>query len=206
MSARTRSKVAKAPASGVPELFSGELSATQLVAEAALFAAQAHGFTTREDTGDSYLVHLAEVAAMVATVEPYDSVLHAAAWLHDTVEDTAVTEEIVRERFGDEVAALVMDVTDPEGLKGKARRQRQVDHTAQSGSRVKQLKIADKTSNTEEYLGLPDKRFDAKDAARYLKWARRVVDAARGSAPHLEERFDRAATRLQGMIDAHEDD
>ncbi|RLQ88411.1 HD domain-containing protein [Notoacmeibacter ruber] len=197
---------AATPAAGIPDLFSPERSETRLVAEAALFAAQAHGFQTREDTGDSYLVHLAEVAAMVASIEPYDAVLHAAAWLHDTVEETAVTEEIIRERFGDEVANLVVDVTDPEGLKGKERRQRQVDHTAQCGERVKQLKIADKTSNTEEYLNLPEKRFDTKDAARYLKWAKRVVDVSRGTAPQLEERFDRSAKRLQAMIDAHDDD
>ena len=35
----------------------------------------------------------------------------AAAWLHDTIEDTSVTREDIVAHFGDEVAALVWAVT-----------------------------------------------------------------------------------------------
>ena len=121
------------------------------IAQAVMFAAKAHDGIKREDRGDAYFNHLAEVAAMCAALEPFDPVLVAACYLHDTVEDTDVTE----------IADLVMDVTDPPDLKGKARRKRQVTHTAESGPRVKRLKLADKTSNVEELTGLPLTRFDA---------------------------------------------
>ena len=173
----------------------------RMIGEAALFAAHAHGSQMRADRGDPYLVHLAEVATMVSRLEPYDPVLVAAAWLHDTVEDTGVREPIIRERFGDQVAGVVMDVTDPPALKGQARRERQVTHTAQAGTRVKLLKLADKTSNIEELLDLPTDRFDAEDNARYLDWSRRVVDVCRGLAPELEARFDRSAARLEAEIE-----
>lgn len=174
----------------------------RLISEAALFAAHAHGTQTRADRGDPYLVHLAEVAAMCAMLEPFDPVLVAAAWLHDTVEDTGVREPILRERFGDEIADLVMDVTDPPDLKGDARRQRQVDHTRDAGDRVKRLKLADKTSNVEELLDLPHEAFDAGGNAGYLLWARKVVDVCRGLEPRLEARFDRSAARLEAEIEA----
>jgi len=151
--------------------------------------------------GDSYLVHLAEVAAMCASVKPFDPVLVAAAWLHDTLEYTETDANTLIRKFGQETAALVEDVTDPPGLKGKKRRQRQVDHTAKAGVRTKQLKIADRISNVEEVLNSPADLFRAKSGARYLKWSRRVVEVCRGVAPGLEAHFDRSARRLQARLD-----
>ncbi len=171
------------------------------ISEAALFSAHAHKNQMREDMGDPYLVHLSEVAAMCANIEPLDPVLVAAAWLHDTLEYTDTDESALREHFGEAVADLVADVSDPPGLKGKARRQRQVDHTAKAGIRTKRIKLADRTSNIEEVLNAPDDRFRAKSGARYLKWSRRVVDVCRGAAPTLEARFDKSATRLQARLD-----
>jgi (p)ppGpp synthase/HD superfamily hydrolase len=175
----------------------------QTIARAVLFAARAHDGIKREDKGDAYFNHLAEVAAMCAALVPFDPVLVAACYLHDTVEDTEVTEETVRAEFGDEIADLVMDVTDPPGLKGKERRDRQVTHTAAAGSRVKRLKLADKTSNVEELIGLPARRFDATANAKYLKWSRRVVDVCRGLEPKLEARFDASAAKLEAEIEKH---
>ena len=173
------------------------------IARAVLFAAKAHDGIIREVAGDAYFNHLAEVALMCAELETFDPVLVAACYLHDTVEDTDVTETIVRAEFGDEIADLVMDVTDPPGLKGKKRRARQVSHTAAAGPRVKRLKLADKTSNVEEMIGHPAADFDVKAGTRYLKWARRVVDVCRGLEPALEARFDASAARLQAEIDTH---
>ena len=172
----------------------------RLIMDAALFAADAHSSQVRTDRGDPYINHLAEVAAMCASIEPFDPVLVAAAWLHDTVEDTDPTEADIRSRFGGQVAALVLDVTDPPGLHGDARRERQIAHTAACGPRVRRLKLADKTSNVEELIGLPTERFDGPGNARYLDWSRRVVTVCRGVAPALEARFDRSAARLEAEI------
>ena len=172
------------------------------IADAALFAAHAHADQRRADRGDPYINHLAEVAAMCAALDPFDPVLVAAAWLHDTIEDTTVTEAELRACFGDPVADLVIDVTDPPDLKGEARRERQVVHTARAGCRVRRLKLADKTSNVEELIGLAPDRFNMAGNARYLHWARRVVDVCRGIAPDLETRFEASAARLEAEIAA----
>ena len=175
----------------------------RIIAKAVLFAAKAHDGSVREDAGDAYFNHLAEVAVMCADLEPFDPVLVAACYLHDTVEDTDVTEEMLRAEFGAEIAGLVMDVTDPPGLRGRKRRERQVTHSAAAGPRVKRLKLADKTSNVEELIGLPARRFDVKANTKYLDWAQRVVDVCRGLEPALEARFDASAARLQADIDRH---
>ncbi|MCB1383103.1 MAG: HD domain-containing protein [Notoacmeibacter sp.] len=180
----------------------GGFHSLDLVSRAANFALMAHADGRRKDSGEPYANHLAEVAAHCAAARPEDGELVAAAWLHDVVEETAFTHDDIVALFGAPVASLVADVTDPDGLKGKARRERQVTHTLNCGPRVKLLKLADKVSNVEELIGLPANRFDLAGNERYLKWARRVVAVCRGVAPDLEARFDRAAERLEAEITA----
>jgi len=172
----------------------------RMIAEAVEFAAEAHA-GQRLDNGETpYFNHLAEVAARCARHEPFDPVLVTACYLHDTLEDTGATEAILRERFGDAVTDLVVEVTDPPELKGRERRQRQVDHAATSSLRAKLIKIADKTSNVSELVDRPARDETAKGMQKYLDWARAVVDACRGADAVMEEAFDAAAGRLEAAI------
>ncbi len=174
----------------------------RLIADAVEFAAEAHAGQVRGDGKTAYFNHLAEVAAACARHEPFDPVLVAACYLHDTLEDAGVGAEILKERFGTEIADLVAEVSDPPGLKGKARRQRQVDHAAKGSTGAKLLKIADKTSNVAERADLPAGMQTLKSMQRYLDWARAVVDAARGVDEDMEAAFDAQAGRLEAAIAA----
>lgn len=174
----------------------------RMIAEAVEFAAEAHA-GQRLDNGETpYFNHLAEVAARCARHEPFDPVLVTACYLHDTIEDTGTTEAILRERFGDAVTDVVLEVSDPPGLKGKERRQRQVDHTATASLRAKLIKIADKTSNVSELVDRPPPDETAKGMQKYLGWSRAVVDVCRGADAEMEAAFDAAAGRLEAAIAA----
>src|SRR5438046_9308786 len=61
-------------------------------------------------SGEDYVNHPLEVAAILADLE-LDAATIAAALLHDTVEDTNVTAEEVKREVGPEVARLVEGVT-----------------------------------------------------------------------------------------------
>jgi len=61
-------------------------------------------------SGEPYITHPLEVASMLAS-QQMDITSVMTGLLHDTVEDTGVTLEQLRERFGDEVATLVDGVT-----------------------------------------------------------------------------------------------
>ena len=82
-----------------------------VVAKALDFATKAHGDQVRKYTGEPYTNHLVEVMNIVRTVKSDDSML-AAALLHDTIEDTSVTEADVKKEFGDRIAQLVVELTD----------------------------------------------------------------------------------------------
>ncbi len=88
------------------------------VTKAACFAARAHTRQTRKGAArEPYINHLAEVAALVAeATQGRDANLVAAAWLHDAVEDCGVAREEIALGFGDDVASLVLEVTDDKRL------------------------------------------------------------------------------------------
>jgi RelA/SpoT family (p)ppGpp synthetase len=80
-----------------------------LIEEAVRFAQSAHGEQTRA-SGEPYIIHPLAVAETVAAWGlDHEAVI--AAILHDVVEDTDVSLEMVSERFGSKVAELVDGVT-----------------------------------------------------------------------------------------------
>lgn len=76
-------------------------------------AREAHGDQQRRG-GEPYMLHVARVAH---SVERYGWETQTVAWLHDTIEDTPVTPEVLLEvhGFDPEVVADVMALTRPTG-------------------------------------------------------------------------------------------
>ena len=89
-------------------------SDTLMIERACALALQAHKGQLRR-TGEPYVTHPIAVAVIVAELG-MDAKTIAAALLHDAVEDTAVTNEMVAEMFDDEVAAIVDGVTKLDSL------------------------------------------------------------------------------------------
>lgn len=129
-----------------------------LIARAEAYARKAHYEQVRDD-GLPYIVHPALVASLIMQVT-HDQEMIAAAWLHDTIEDTDTTyEDLVRE-FGQGVADLVNEVTH----EGKH------DHKGYYFPRLKTargviLKFADRLANLSTMNGA----WDEKRQAHYLK-------------------------------------
>src|SRR5579871_3784275 len=125
------------------------LSPVQRILGAVQFAAQKHMTQKRKGMmGEPYINHLLEVAGLIAeSSEDLDENLIVAALLHDTVEDTRTTYEEVREKFGDDVAGLVAEVTDDKSLPKATRKQLQIDNAPHKSTRAATIKLADKISN-----------------------------------------------------------
>src|SRR5215471_2039175 len=70
---------------------------------------RAHGKQFRA-SGDPYFAHPLEVAAILTDLK-LDEATIVTALLHDTIEDTLVTWDDIKENFGDEIANLVDGVT-----------------------------------------------------------------------------------------------
>ena len=125
---------------------------TELLDRAIVFAVRAHGGTERRGKGFPYIVHPMEAVEIVATMTS-DQELLAAAALHDTVEDTDVTEEQIRAEFGERVASLVAAESDEPHEKRdsidnwRARKQTAIDRIAAASHDAKIVALGDKLSN-----------------------------------------------------------
>jgi (p)ppGpp synthase/HD superfamily hydrolase len=173
-----------------------------LLAEAVAFAAQRHvGQRRKGARQEPYFNHLAEVAALVAeATEGRDAALVAAAYLHDVVEDTPATEAEIRGRFGADVAALVMEVTDDKRLPKAERKLAQIARAPTKSERAKLIKLADKISNLRSLADSPPTAWPASQRADYIEFSVRVVDGLRGASPILEAEFDRTVEKARRSL------
>jgi guanosine-3',5'-bis(diphosphate) 3'-pyrophosphohydrolase len=116
---------------------------------AAVAAAKWHARQRRKGAAEEpYLNHLLEVASLVAeATHGRDTNLIIAALLHDAIEDQAVPRATIAAMFGEDVAALVAEVTDDKSLDEGVRKRLQVEQAPHKSARAKILKLADKISN-----------------------------------------------------------
>lgn len=79
--------------------------------EAVAFIVEHHGDDLRKGSRIPYLTHVMAVAETLAHYYPERDALIVAGLLHDVVEDTEATFDLVETHFGQEVAALVRAVS-----------------------------------------------------------------------------------------------
>jgi len=173
-----------------------------LISEAAEFAARRHTGMLRKGRGNEpYINHLAEVANLLATATGgRDAELIAAGWLHDTIEDTATTQEELAEKFSERAAGLVAEVTDDMNLPKSTRRRLQVLHSPGKSPSAKLIKIADKISNIRARIFPTPSREQREDLADYLAWAEQVVAGCRGGNAALDALFDEVVANARATL------
>jgi (p)ppGpp synthase/HD superfamily hydrolase len=166
---------------------------------AADYAARQHMTQRRKgERAEPYINHLTEVAALLAeTTDGSDPVLVMGGLLHDTLEDTDATYEDLANQFGEEVAALVAEVTDDKSLPKAERKRLQIEKTPDKSRRAKLLKIADKTSNLRALIQSPPGKWTDERLRDYVVWAEAVVRSCRGLNRKLEASFDVAYQEAQ---------
>ena len=167
---------------------------TQLLIDAVAFAAHKHRDQRRKDVKMSPYINHPIALARVLSVEAglSEPQLLASAVLHDTLEDTQTTFEELRERFGETVAATVLEVTDDKSLPKKERKRLQVQHARRLSRRAKLVKLADKICNVRDVAASPPKSWPLKRRRAYFDWAKAVVDRIRGANRRLARLFDEA--------------
>ena len=167
-----------------------------LIQRAREFATSAHQRIDqrRKYSGQPYDVHLKSVASLVAEVSD-DPEMIAAAWLHDTVEDTPATHHDIEDTFGPGVARLVYELTDiskPGDGNRAVRKAMDRDHLAQASDRAQTIKLADLIDNARDIC-----RHDERFARTYLAEMAALLDVLNRGHPELLRR----ARKLLGQCE-----
>lgn len=170
-----------------------------VVEEAIIFATKAHEGQKRKLTGTPYILHPLEVANIIATLTD-DLDICAAGVLHDTIEDCHVDPEVLKEKFGPRVSALVQAETE-DRFSNRSEEETWQERKEESllmlhftkDRGVKIMWLADKLSNIRSfhrtYLKIGDHVFDTLHEKRKEKqgWYYRTI------AAELKEFEDTAA-------------
>ncbi len=143
----------------------------KLIEDAFYFAKEAHKGQKRK-SGEPYYHHLLEVVYILTSLSCGPSTL-AAAFLHDVVEDTSITIDEIKEKFGEDVSNIVDSLTKIQRMKFSHRKEddfvaedhRKIFLGMAKDVRVILIKLADRLHNlrTLDSLSLERQHVIAKE-------------------------------------------
>src|SRR5262249_38324825 len=126
------------------------------------YAAAVHAGQSRKVDGAAFIAHPREVATLLYNAGAPDELIAAGA-LHDVIEKTPATAFDLRRRFGTEIAALVVAVSEDTRIHRYAARKAALrDQVASAGEEALLRFAADKISKARE-LGHEPPRFGIRE-------------------------------------------
>jgi guanosine-3',5'-bis(diphosphate) 3'-pyrophosphohydrolase len=159
------------------------------------FAAKAHGSQRRKYRDEDYIMHLVRVMEMTSRFNSSLPVL-AAALLHDTLEDTPVTKEDIRdflrsvmgEPEADRTLELVVELTDvytkaqyPQWNRRK-RRAKEAERLSKVSTDAQTIKYADIIDNCVDIV-----KADADFASVFLRECKMLLNSMEGGDKELRK-------------------
>lgn len=145
----------------------------------------------RKYTGEPYIIHPENVVNILKTIDATSEML-SAAWLHDVVEDTECTNDIIEKEFGRTISIMVEMLTDVSKKEDGNRLTRKTidrEHTARACPCVKSIKLADLIDNTNSIVN-----YDKNFARVYLQEKEALLEVLKEGNKIL---WDLAFKRLQ---------
>lgn len=129
-----------------------------MILDAARLARKAHEGQLRKYTARPYIEHPARVAGRAAVHPLATEVLVAAAFLHDTIEDTKITFGIIHDQIDPAVAVVVQALTNPsKGSQAPRAERKKMDreHLVNASPGVKIIKMLDRVDNLQDMDNAP---------------------------------------------------
>lgn len=127
-----------------------------MILKAAQFAEAHHRGQIRRFNGTPYIWHPMRVAGRASMLRGANDVVVAAAWLHDVVEDCAVSPELIDGQFGPDVRRIVLELTNPsKNRRDLDRSQRKAidrKHLSSATPEARAIKLLDRIDNLSELI------------------------------------------------------
>lgn len=186
------------------------------------FSARAHDGQMRR-SGEPFLIHPLEVARILTQLKMDENSIIAAI-LHDTIEDTEVTEEDIERDFGKDVSAIVDGVTKISKIKFTTQEDRQAENyrkmilAMSKDVRVILVKLADRLNNMRTLQFMPEARqvsisqetidiYGPIAGRMGIYWIKEELEdlSFRFLRPQIYEQIKAVITRLEKKGDAYFD-
>ncbi|MBY0111331.1 MAG: HD domain-containing protein [Phycisphaerales bacterium] len=169
--------------------------------QAASFAARKHAGQLRKDGRTPYYAHVVRVAFTASVLFGCDDpAVIAAALAHDLIEDTTTDYEDLEDRFGKDVADMVVSLTKNMSLPEPDRERDYEARLAKADWRVRLVKLADAYDNVADSDNDPKQGDNLP--RRLGACVRAVRLAERDAASHPETR--RAIQLVNALVERYE--
>lgn len=165
----------------------------RLIEDAKSFAFEAHK-NHYFPCGRKYSTHLETVAELSRQALSNDStldegILLSTAYLHDSVEDTAVTHEDILNLFGQNIANAVLALTKNKMLPKTQQMQYSLQKISVLPKEVWIVKLADRIANLQQTLFLYEGKW-TQDYREYYKEESILISQTLGDAsPYLQQKL-----------------
>ncbi len=170
-------------------------------ARAYRFAAEAHLGQKYPGTELPYLLHIGLVcmeilAALQVERECDGDLALQCALLHDTIEDTTVAYEQVRDEFGVAVADGVLALSKNEKLEKSLQMSDSLRRILEQPREIGMVKLADRITNLQQ----PPRYWTVDKIMRYRQEAQQIYDALHETSPFLALRLAQKIADYQRFV------
>ena len=119
------------------------------------FAKERHAGMMRKDGVTPFYDHLSGVVTRLKNLGVTDEDVLAAAWLHDTFEDTKTSFAELDSRFGSKVAVLVLSLSKDRSLPKARQEEQYVKQLKEASLEAKLIKLCDISANLKDIKNAP---------------------------------------------------
>jgi len=163
-----------------------------IIVDALKFSSGKHSNQRRKDREASpYINHPIDVLEVLWNIGKIrDAETLAAGVLHDTIEDTGTTPDEIRDRFGQNILELVLELSDDKSLPKEERKRLQIVNAPHKSVGAKLVKIADKICNLRDITRSPPADWSLERKKEYFNWTEKVVAGLRGVNSCMEAAYD----------------
>jgi len=167
---------------------------TEIILGAKKFAQEKHKNQKRKDGVTPYSDHLEGVVNRLKNLGVTDKDVLCAAWLHDIIEDTDVTFDQINERFGREVAVIVLSLSKDQNILKKDREMQYISQLKDASFQTKIIKLCDISANLKDLANAPisktQKNKQIKKILHYLRIIKNDIIENKSEYPKIQEMID----------------
>ena len=156
------------------------------ITDARNFAKRKHAGQLRKNGKTTTFSHLKDVVKNLKKMKVTNNDTICAGWLHDTIEDTDTDFDSIKEKFGKNVADIVVSVTKDNRLPKKQREIKYGKDLKSSNSKAKIVKIADILANVNDAPNAgKNSRWEKQQFVKKSKYWKYVSDVKPGRLAEL---------------------
>ncbi len=164
---------------------------TDIVLKAKKLAHEKHKNQKRKDGITPYSDHLEGVVNRLKNLGVTDKKVLSSAWLHDIIEYTDVTFDQINEKFGREIAIMVLSLTKDRSIPKKDIEQQYINQLKNAVIQAKIIKLCDISANLKDLENAPisktQKNKQVRKILHYLRIIKNDISESQTEYPKIIE-------------------